>query len=58
MNVAGGWFGLFSILNLIIPIGIFVFGVYIVLQLLKETRDRNDLLYQILDEMRKSNKLK
>lgn len=55
MFMGGGFFNLFSFLSLFLYFGSIIFVIYVVLQFLKESRERNDLLYQILQELRKKN---
>lgn len=55
MFMGGGFFNLFSFLSLFLYFGSIIFVIYVVLQFLKEYRERNDLLYQILQELRKKN---
>lgn len=45
--------GLFSAVSFIANALIIIFVFYITFQFLKESRDRNDLLYQILEELKK-----
>lgn len=49
MDMIGTFWSIFSLLFYVAPL---VFVVYMALQFLKETRQRNDLLYQILEELR------
>jgi hypothetical protein len=46
---------LFGIVNILIYIGIAVFGIYVVITIIRLMKQRNDYLMEIREELKKSN---
>ncbi|MDQ0270548.1 hypothetical protein [Cytobacillus purgationiresistens] len=48
-------FAFFGLFNLLVYIGIFIFAIYVAVTIMKTSKQRNEFLKEIRDELRKHN---